>query len=110
MERLENEYAYACEVNLATLEELCLLKSSSKSRIARQRSICLTMLRVCSAIQDGPEAQGRIDFGTEDTWHPNGRKYTRVNKLLKEAQSALATKIPLEDAVGQYVQGLLAMR
>jgi hypothetical protein len=47
MNQLANEYAYATECNLATLEELALLKSSSKVRIDRQKGICAIMLRVC---------------------------------------------------------------
>lgn len=37
---LATHYAEATEMNLATLSELCMLKSSSQSRIKRQTSIC----------------------------------------------------------------------
>lgn len=43
-----DEYAYATEVNIATLDELALLKSSSIARIKRQKRICATMLDVCA--------------------------------------------------------------
>jgi hypothetical protein len=47
MKQLLGEYLWATEVNLATLEELCFLKSSSRVRIRRQRVICERMLKVC---------------------------------------------------------------
>lgn len=49
---LANEFAYATECNLATLEELQDLKSSSKSRIARQQGICDRMLRTCLSYKE----------------------------------------------------------
>jgi hypothetical protein len=44
---LATHYAEATEWNLATLSELCMLKSSSQARINRQTSICRKMLQVC---------------------------------------------------------------
>lgn len=49
---LEQEYARATEWNLATLEELALLKSSSDSRVRRQVGICEKMLEVCAQLED----------------------------------------------------------
>lgn len=77
-DRLIAEYVWATEVNLATLDELCCLKSTSKSRIERQRSICLKMLQVCH------------EHASEIPWHgPTGvsigRKgsCSRVKKMLE---------------------------
>lgn len=44
---LIDDYYVATEWNLATLEELASLSSSSRSRIQRQRQICIEMLYVC---------------------------------------------------------------
>lgn len=44
---------YFTDVNLATLESLVLRKSSSKSDIRRQTSICLSMLDSLSLIRPG---------------------------------------------------------
>jgi hypothetical protein len=44
---LADEYLLATNWNLATLDELTMLKSSSNYRIGRQRGICETMLHVC---------------------------------------------------------------
>lgn len=45
--RLEDEYAYATECNLATLSGLMGRKRSPKCEIDRQTSICAHMLTVC---------------------------------------------------------------
>ena len=47
MRQLLVEYVRATEINLATLGELMFLKSSSKSRIKRQRDICFNILKLC---------------------------------------------------------------
>lgn len=109
MESIENEYARATEVNLATLEELCYLKSSSKSRISRQQSICLRMLNVCAAVVRDGEIAGEttMDFGAVDQWHPNGRNYTRVNELLKTAKSEPEG---MEGALQRHINGMLERR
>ena len=57
MNQLLEAYLWATEVNLATLSELAYLKSSSKSRINRQKSICTKMLQVCQ------------EYGSEIEWH-----------------------------------------
>lgn len=47
MKQFKNQaeaHAYFTECNLATLEVLLMKKSSSKSSISRQRSICINML------------------------------------------------------------------
>jgi hypothetical protein len=75
MDRIEQEYAYATEINLATLEELVSLKSSSKSRVERQRGICLRMLHVCKAVE------AHLDF------RAHGCRSPRVGKLLEAAKS-----------------------
>lgn len=56
MRQLLVEYVRATEINLATLGELMFLKSSSKSRIKRQRDICFNMLKVCQ------------EYGSEIPW------------------------------------------
>lgn len=88
---LENEYACATECNLATLGELLCIKSSSQSRCNRQRSICLTMLRVCQ------EIESKLDLSEF------GCKFGRVRDLLKAAK-----KEPqgLEGALDRYIQKL----
>lgn len=76
---LEDAFAYATEVNLATLEELLMIKKSSKSKVRRQRGICIGMLEICaSSLVTG----GKIDWGHE--LHPN---FPRVSKILNPAES-----------------------
>jgi hypothetical protein len=76
---LEEAFAYATEVNLATLEELLMVKKSSKSKVRRQRGICLGMLEICaSSLVTG----GKIDWGHE--FHPN---FPRVSKILSATES-----------------------
>lgn len=71
---LANEYAYATEVNLATLESLLLKKSSAKCDIRRQRDICRRMLGVCDAFK------AQIEWSTSQ-WR---RDYGRVEELIKK--------------------------
>jgi len=75
---LATSYAVATEWNLATLSELCYLKSSSQSRIKRQTRICHDMLQVCQ------EYESEIDFGNI----PNRGNHTapRVKYLLDRAK------------------------
>lgn len=61
MKQLLESYLWATEVNLATLEELAYLKSSSKSRINRQKSICTKMLQVCQEYGSEIEWRGWTD-------------------------------------------------
>lgn len=49
---LASEYATATEWNLATLEEMALIKGTSASRIRRQRGICERMLILCLSFED----------------------------------------------------------
>lgn len=66
---LEGAFAYYTESNLATLEYLLALASSSKSARQRQIDICNGMVRVCR------------DFGIE----PN-RTNVRLSKALLQLQ------------------------
>jgi hypothetical protein len=77
---LEEAYLEATEWNLATLEELCTIKSSSKSRIDRQKSICGKMLAICATFD--PELRQRARC-----------RPTRANNLIDEAKSS-GTPIP----------------
>jgi len=79
---LATEYATATEYNLATLSELCHLKSSSQSRIRRQTNICRTMLQVCQ------EYYTDIEFGTcrSDVRTLFARTAPRVHEILKAAK------------------------
>lgn len=70
-------YAEATEYNLATLSELCMLKSSSQARIKRQTSICHKMLQVCQ------EYLPEIDWGSG--WSPRA---SQVHKLLQAASES----------------------
>lgn len=58
MSDLAFEYAMATEWNLATLEELALIKGTSASRIRRQRDICEKMLGVYSTLEYTPYGVG----------------------------------------------------
>ena len=79
---LATAYAVATEWNLATLNELCALKSSSIARITRQTSICFKMLQVCQ------EWEPDIDWGTDpdDVRSLFRRVAPRVRELLKAAK------------------------
>lgn len=93
MNQLANEYAYAAECQLATLDELATLKSSSKARIARQVSICIRMVRICQ------EYRSEIDWG-----QPSGREhYGRVSQVLARAWPPNNVK----SAVNSYLAGVL---
>lgn len=76
---LAHNYAEATEWGLATLEELALLKSSSKSRIDRQKSISLKMLQHCRAIT------AKVNWG--DEWRS---KFPRTKQLHLEADLSAA--------------------
>ena len=69
---LANEYAYATEISLATLSSLLFKKSTAKSEILRQTSICLRQLGICQAFKSD------IEWG-------DGRKhhFGRVEDLVK---------------------------
>ncbi len=73
---LVNEYAHATECGLATLEGLLMKKSSPKSEIRRQTSICLRELQVCR------EHREEIQWGHE--LHHN---FPRVAEILADVPS-----------------------
>lgn len=76
--KIEDEYAWATECNLATLSGLCFVKKSSLVDINRQRNICFHMLKVCQ------------EHESEITWHSGQRlDYPRVWELLKETEGNL---------------------
>ncbi len=68
---LANAFVYAAECTLATLDELLGIRSTSKSRISRQRGICLTMLKALHPHRES------IDWGGEYAPY-----YSRVHKIL----------------------------
>lgn len=74
---LASEFAYATECNLATLDELLSIRTSSERRIKRQQEICRKMLQVCQ------------EHFTDIDW--NGGRYGslagRAHEILKNAQS-----------------------
>jgi len=72
---IEGAFAYYTESNLATLEYLQALASSSKSARQRQKDICDGMVRVCR------------DFGIE----PN-RTNIRLSKALLQLQEQRSTE------------------
>ena len=77
---LEEAYVYATEVNMATLDELAMLKSTSNYRLRRQRDICFKMLYICqSRLVD----DAKVDWGTE--FHR--MNYPRVSEILKDAKT-----------------------
>jgi len=47
--KLEDEYAWATEIQLATLSGICMVKRSALSEITRQRNIAERMLTTCRA-------------------------------------------------------------
>jgi hypothetical protein len=93
MERIEQEYAYSTECDLATLEELISIKSSSNSRIERQRTICLRMLQVCKAVE------AYLIFPDY------GCRAPRVRDMLAAAKHEAQG---LEGALDRYIQKLTA--
>lgn len=92
---LDEAYLYATEVSLATLGELCELKSSSGSRIRRQRSICLGMLTVCQSTMVN-KAPGI--WGTD-----HNPSFPRVRRYLDAARTQ---PDGLEGALDQYIRDL----
>lgn len=75
IKNMANDLATATEWNLATLEELSLLKSTSTSRKERQLSICTKMLNMCQAVFD------KIDWGVGPQRH-----YYRLQQLRDDWQ------------------------
>lgn len=80
---LESAYLEAAEWNMATLEELCSIKSSSNHRIDRQKSICTKMLVICASL-DSAKASHLV---------------TRTTKIVAEYK---ASGKPIADLVAEY--------
>ena len=93
---LATKYAVATEWNLATLEELNILKGTSKSRIARQRGICIRMLGECRSYMD------QIDWRYEGT---SSRTALRAYQVL---QAAKKPAMGLDSALDQLLSGGLS--
>lgn len=74
--KIEDEYAWAAEVNMATLSGLCFVKKSSLADITRQRNICAHMLKICHDHKD------EIAWGGELRKH-----YPRVEEVLLEGSN-----------------------
>lgn len=73
--KLEDEYAYATECQLATLSQLCMVTRSALSEITRQRGIAEHMLKVCQ------------EHASEITWERGPwRDFGRVREILDEAR------------------------
>lgn len=88
-------YAEAAEWNLATLDELISIKSSSKSRIDRQQGICLKMLRVCLVFRDQILRDGTgVDA-----------RCGRVRDILKAAQN----RGNLDAALSEWVEKVVSI-
>ncbi len=75
---LDEAYLYATEVNLATLDEVWMLASSSVARKSRQRNICLGMLEIC---QSNMVSKDPGLWGSEQHKH-----FGRVQRYLDEAK------------------------
>ena len=71
---LEEAFCFATEVNLATLSVLCMTKKTSRSKIDRQRGICLGMIRTCKRRW---VAVGNVEWGTRP--HLN---FPRLSELM----------------------------
>lgn len=87
---LESAYLEATEWNMATLEELCSIKSSSKHRIERQKSICAKMLVICAS------------FKTPKVPH----LVTRTTRIVAESKAAGKS---LEALVAEYADRIRSL-
>jgi hypothetical protein len=87
--RLEHEYLQAASWQIATLEQLCERKRTSKSDVERQRNIVIKMVRVCQEIDP-----------VWLTWNGTNCPWSRVNDML-----GLAKKEPagLLGAVDRFI-------
>lgn len=72
--KLEDEYAYATECQLATLSWLTMLSRSALSEITRQRNISFHMLKVCQ------------EHESEITWGNRRQHHGRVRDILDDAK------------------------
>jgi hypothetical protein len=78
---LEQEYLYATECQLATLEQLCCRKSASKSDKRRHRTIAFNMLKACQEFIDVSEIEKRsAGWAVRKSWG-------RVTDTLWQAKS-----------------------
>lgn len=77
---LTENYVDATEWNLATLSELCRIKSSSQRRIKRQTNICFKMLQVCQEYES--EVNWRESYNGGSSLAP------RTWKILKTAKGS----------------------
>lgn len=75
---IAENYVEATEWNLATLSELCRIKSSSQCRIKRQTNICFKMLQVCQ------EYASQVNW--REDYNNNSLPYSRTWKILREAK------------------------
>jgi hypothetical protein len=78
VQSLDEAFVNATEVNLATLEELLMVKKTSQSKVRRQRSICLSMLKICaSALLNDTQVRWR---------HGPHKEFGRVSALLRSSE------------------------
>lgn len=100
IESLVNSFAESCEWNLATLDELIFLKSSSLSRITRQKNICMKMLEKCRP----PEVYEKINWGHE--LHP---KHSRTQRILADVKKGTMNggSDSLDAAFTKWIEGRL---
>lgn len=80
-QNLDEAFVNATEVNLATLEDLLMLRKTSKSRVQRQRSICFSMLKICAS---------KLLASSQVRWTYNGsqREFPRVSDMLANSDPA----------------------
>jgi len=97
IENLAKNLAEATEWNLATLEELCLLKGSSKSRKDRQISICIKMAYMCESVFD------KINWGYGGHQH-----FPRLARLREDRLKGLSNggSDSLDAAIRKYAENL----
>jgi hypothetical protein len=88
----------ACERNLATLEELQGLRSTSQTRIRRQRAICLDMLRAVE--------RHRATITMYNWWESQRVPCPRVRSIFR-AVDLIASGVPPEEATDRETHALL---
>jgi len=75
---LDEAFVYATDVNLATLADLLMIKKTSKSKVQRQRNICLSMLKICSS---------PLLSSSQVRWaHGPHTEFSRVSKMLGSSE------------------------
>jgi len=92
--KIEQEYLYATDCQLATLDQMAERKRTSQSDLARQRGICRAMLQVCQEIDPLIVQPAR--------YTATGPHWGRVNEMLANAK-----KEPegLSGALDRYIAG-----